>query len=65
MWLKGVQNHSDVDQIFMILKLVTLNCAECTRGVAKCENGIALVTYQEILNKMKVQMICILEACRN
>ena len=33
--LKGVQNHSDVDQIFMILKLVTLNCAECTRGVAK------------------------------
>ena len=35
MWLKGVQNHSDVDQIFMILKLVTLNCAECTHGVAK------------------------------
>ena len=55
MWLKGVQNHSDVDQIFMILKLVTLNCSE---------NGIALVAYQEILNKMKVQMICILEAYR-
>ena len=35
MWFKGVQNHSDVDQIFMILKLVTLNCAECTHGVAK------------------------------
>ena len=29
------------------------------------ENGIALVTYQEILNKMKVQMICSLEAYRN
>ena len=26
------------------------------------ENGIALVTYQEILNKMKVQVICSLEA---
>ena len=45
----------------MILKLVTLNCAECTRDVAK----MALLTYQEILNKMKVQMICILEAYRN
>ena len=29
------------------------------------ENGTALVTYQEILNKMKVQMICSLEVYRN
>ena len=63
MWLKEVQNHSDVDQIFMILKLVTLKL--CRMHTWCSENGIALVTYPEILNKMKVQMICILEAYRN
>ena len=56
MWLKGGQNHSDVDPI---------HDTETSYSELCSENGIALVTYQEILEKMKVQMICILEAYRN
>ena len=63
MWLKGVQNHSHVDQIFHDTET---SYSELCRMHTWCsENGIALVTYQEILNKMKVQMICSLEAYRN
>ena len=60
---RGSEHHSDVDSIFMILKLVTSEL--CKMPTWCSENGFALVTYQEILNKMKVQMVCILEAYRN